>query len=242
MINLPLLQNVPVAGLTEPEAAHRIDEAYVNGHFLLHPQSSIIIREFASKGVSIVGEIAHPNIYPVPGPRSLVDIIALAGGLTPAADTHVTIKRQDGSFAKATIILPVDNGVLTLQNDVSVSPGDRIVIERAKMVYILGEVTRPGAYIMQVNGTLTVLQAIAYAGGTTRVAGENNTKLIRRSSSGYNTDNVPLHNMFKGRIADLSLQANDILYVPGSTARDFIVNAPAILGTLAGAAIYSVNR
>ena len=242
-VNLPLVGELPVAGLTEAEAAHRVDEAYLVGHFVLQPQASVIVREFASKGVSITGEVVKPNIYPVPGPRSLLDIIALAGGLTPAADTRIGIRRRDGTLDRAMVSLPVDNGSLTLEHDTSVAPGDRIVVQRAGMVYVLGEVARPGGYIMQVNGKISVLEALAAAGGFTRIAGENKSVVIeRRGGHGYSLQPLRLRDILKGKSGDFALEANDVIYIPSSEAKNFVVNAPQILGTLAGAAIYSLKN
>ncbi len=242
-VNLPLVGELPVAGLTEVEAAHRVDEAYLLGHFVLHPQASVIVREFASKGVSITGEVVKPNIYPVPGPRSLLDVIALAGGLTQAADTRIAIRRRDGTLDRALVFLPVDNGPLTLEHDTAVAPGDRIVVQRAGMVYVLGEVARPGGYLMQVNGKISVLQALAAAGGFTRIAGENKSVVIeRRGGKGYSLQPLRLRDILKGKSGDFALEANDVIYVPSSEAKNFVVNAPQILGTLAGAAIYSLKN
>ena len=241
-VNLPLLGDFPVADLSESEAAHRIDQEFVLHHVLLHPQTSVFIREFATKGVTIVGEVVHPSVYTIAGSRSLIDIIALAGGLTPRADTRITIERRNGTIDQAVIPLPFDNGLATLHNDTPIYAGDRIVVQRAGMIYVLGEVSRPGGYIMEQNGSITVLQALAAANGTTRVAGSNSAVLIHRTPGGYTTNALFLKDITKGKKPDFALQANDVIYIPESMLRNFAVNAPEILGTLAGAAIYSVNR
>ncbi len=241
-VNLPLLGDFPVADLSEAEAAHQIDQAFLLHHVLLHPQTAVFIREFATKGVTIVGEVVRPNVYAIAGSRSLIDIIALAGGLTPRADTRITIERRNGTIDQAIIPLPLDNGVLTLRNDTPVYAGDRIVVQRAGMIYVLGEVSRPGGYVMEQNGNITVLQAIAAANGTTRVAGSNSAVLIHRTPSGYTTGKLLLKDISRGKRPDFALQANDVIYIPESTLRNFVVNAPEILGSLAGAAIYSVNK
>ncbi len=240
-VNLPLLGELPVANLSEAEAAHRIDGAFLERRVLLRPQTSVLIREFATRGVTIVGEVVHPDIYPVAGPRSLVDVLALAGGLTPRADPHITIKHANGTIDEATIPLPEDNGAATLRNDIPVFAGDRIAVQRAGIVYVLGEVTRPGGYVMETNGTITVLQALAAANGITHIA-SGKALLIRPGASGPQTTPLLVRDILKGRKPDFALQANDVIYIPDSNARNFAINAPAIAGTLAGAAIYSVNR
>lgn len=240
-VNLPLLNDLAITGLSESEAAHRIDRAFVQAKILLHPQTSVLIRNFAARGVAITGEVVHPGLYPVAGPRSLFDIIAEAGGLTTMADTRVDIKRADGTMEHG-VRLPLDDGEKTLSSDVNISPGDRVIAKRAGSIFVLGEVTRPGGYLMQYDGNVTVLQAVAEASGTTRIAGENNAVLIRRIGNSFTTQPLKLREMYKGKQPDFALSAGDVIYVPGSTLRNFAVNAPEILGTLAGAAIYSVNH
>ena len=241
-IYLPIIGDIPVGNLSESEAAHSIDAAFLSAHVLLHPQTSVLIREFASKGVTVLGEVAHPNIYPIAGARSLVDVLALAGGFTSMANARVIIKRGSGAAGELTVDVPVDNGRMDLNNDVPVYPGDQVVVQRAGLVYVLGEVTRPGGYSMQPNGMITVLQAVAAANGTTRVSGEKKVVIIRRSASGYITQPVNLRAMYKGKASDFALEPNDVIYVPDSDLRNLVINAPAILGTLAGATIYSFNR
>jgi polysaccharide biosynthesis/export protein len=241
-VKLPLLPDVKIAGLSEASAARIIDTEYISRGFLLRPATSVLIHDFAVKGVSILGEVTRPGIYPIAGARSIVDVIALAGGLTVAADTRLIIRRTSGLVEVVTISLPLDDGAKTLGNDVEIFPGDRVVAQRAGTVYVLGDVGRPGGYVMQHNGMLTVLQAVAWASGTTRTSGENSAVLIRRSGETYTTSHLALRDMYKGKIADITLKPDDVIYVPSSNLRNFVVSAPQILGSLAGAAIYSVNR
>ena len=239
-INLPLLGDILVANLNEAEASRRVNDAYLQGGFVLRPQTSILIREFASKGVSVLGEVVHPGIYPVQGPRTVIDVLALAGGLTITADTRITI--QHGSIAKEqeTVTIPFDNASKSLASDVQVFPGDRVLVPRASLVYVLGDVTRPGGFVMQDNGKITILQAVAQANGTTKTAGENRVVLLRRNADSYSTLTVALRDIYKGRKPDIAMQPDDVLYVPSSNLRNFVVSAPQILGSLAGAAIYAV--
>ena len=241
-VYLPPLGIVHVAGLSEAAASQLLDNMYIGNHILLRPATTVLIRDFAARGVSILGEVLHPGIYPVAGPRSLVDVIALAGGLTISADSRVTIQHGDGTIDNAAISLPRENGAQTLADDVMVLPGYKIVVPRAGTVYVLGEVTRPGGYIMEHDGKITALQAIAAAQGTTRFSNEKHAFLIRRNGTGYTTQDLPIRAMYKGRSPDLPLNPEDVVYVPISNMRNFVFNAPNILGSLAGAAIYSVRQ
>lgn len=237
---LPLAGDLHLADLTASQAAHLIDESYKNGNFVLHPQSSVSITGFALNGVSVTGEVAKPGVYPVTGQRTLLDIIAMAGGLTAAADTRVTVQHIDGT-RESRVYLPADNAAIQLKDDVRVSPGDKILVPRAGTVYVLGEVTHPGGYLMPYNGRISVLQAIAQADGTLRTSATGNVFLIRRTDDSYTTQHISLHDLYEGKSADFPLVTGDVLYVPFSTAKNFVFNAPQILGALGGAAIYSVR-
>jgi polysaccharide export outer membrane protein len=159
-----------------------------------------------------------------------------------SADTHLTIQHGDGSLTTATVSMPREDGGKILANDVRVLPGDKVVAPRAGIVYILGEVTRPGGYIMQHDGRITVLQAVAAAEGTTRFSSEKNAYLIRRTGDTYQTEHISIRAMYKGKQLDLPLNPGDVVYVPLSNLRNFVFNAPGILGSLAGAAIYSIHN
>jgi protein involved in polysaccharide export with SLBB domain len=87
---MALIGNIDLAGLTGEEAAEAIARELRNRKLLLSPQVNVLIKEFASQGVSVIGEVQHPGVYQVLGSRSLLDLISMAGGLTSAADTRIT--------------------------------------------------------------------------------------------------------------------------------------------------------
>jgi polysaccharide export outer membrane protein len=240
-VKLPLIGNVPVAGLNTSAAAHQIDSLYRSGGFVLNPQSSVSILNFALNGVSVVGEVGKPGNYAVTGSRTLLDVISMAGGLTTSADTRIVVERSDGKI-EDTVDLPADSGTEMLRNDVLLSAGDKVVVQRAGMVYVLGDVGKPGGYLMHQNGKITVMQAIAFAGGSTRISAEKKAYLLQQNKSGYSTTVVSLRDMYKGKASDISMSSGDILYVPSSNVRNFVFNAPQVLGAIGGAAVYATSR
>ncbi len=133
-------------------------------NFLLQPQVNVLIEEYATQGVSVTGEVQHPGVYSVLGTRTLLDVISMAGGLTNTADTNITIRRRSGTEENVSVNLKNDDARTSLTNNVQVYPGDLVVVPRAGIVYVLGDVNRPGGFTMQNNGKITVLQALA-AGG-----------------------------------------------------------------------------
>ncbi len=242
-ISLPLIGRLKVLGLTPPEAAAAIEQAYASRQFVMHPQVSVFVEEYATQSVSVLGEVEHPGTFPLITAHSVMDVLALAGGLTPAADRHITIQHRTPSrgghdqAAKEEVFLP-NNSSTALSDERAVYPGDIVLVPKAGVVYVLGDVGRPGGYIMQDDSTLTVLQAVAMAAGTNRTAAEGRARLIRRSASGFVEMPLPLRDMQKGKAPDIALQHDDILWVPFSYGKNFAVSGATIVGSAGSAAVY----
>jgi polysaccharide export outer membrane protein len=237
--DLPLVigGNVHVAGVTPAQAAHIVEEALQEGHFLLHPKVAITVEEYATQKVSVVGEVKAPGAYAINTPRSVLDVLTLAGGLTDIADRKVLIERR-GTKERIPYFLS-NNADAALESAVEVNPGDSVLVPKAGIVYVLGDVVRPGGYAMTNNdGEITVLQLIARAGGTNHSAVPSHAKLIHKKGTAYIDEPLALSAMQKGHRADLPLQADDIIYVPFSYLRSFGMQASGIAGSLGSAAVY----
>jgi polysaccharide export outer membrane protein len=232
-----LIGHLHVGDLTTDEARDALAHKLVDGHFLVNPQVSVLIQEYGTQGVSVLGEVQKPGVYPVLGNRTLLDIISQAGGTTMYAGSSITVKRNsDGRLI--TIPLTI-NATNTLISDVRLQPGDKVIIPRASLVYVLGEVGRPGGFLMQNGGRMTVLQAVALAGGQTSTASISHARLIHKTDSGYTDTHIPLKKIMNGQEPDTELQANDILYVPNSSAKSLIYRTvPGIIQSTSSAAIY----
>ncbi|MGA2989019.1 MAG: SLBB domain-containing protein, partial [Candidatus Korobacteraceae bacterium] len=221
---LALLGSTQLGGLTGQEAADLIANELRGRHFLLRPQVNVLIKEFASKGVSVTGEVQHPGVYPVLGPRTLLDVLSLAGGLTNYADGNkIIIKHRSGTQEIVTAKLNNGDAELSVANDVQVFPGDLVLVPRAGVVYIMGSVNRPGGFIMQDSGKATLLQALAQAGGTSSGAAANKSVLLRKSATGgYATSKLRVGKISRGQDPDVELRPNDIVFVPSSRLKDVI--------------------
>ena len=223
-----------LAGLTTDQAGALIARKLKEGNYLLAPQVGVIIREYSTQGVSVLGEVKTPGVYGVAGGQSLLDVLAAAGGTTPLAGSEITVRRA-GDSSTLTVVLSKDAN-RSLSSNVRLYPGDKVIIPRSGLVYVLGEVGRPGGFVMENDGKLTLLQALAMAGGTTRTSSMGGSRLLRKGASGYSDIHIELSKMLKGREGDVQLQAEDILYVPGSTMKSaFTRAAPAVLAASSGA-------
>jgi polysaccharide biosynthesis/export protein len=237
---LPLLMggNVKVAHLTPAEAARSIEKVLLDGQFLLRPRVAVTVEEYATQKVSVLGEVKTPGAYAITTPRSVLDVLSLAGGLTDLADRRILIERK-GTNEKTPYFVS-NKADVAMDTAVRISPGDTLMVPKAGIVYVLGDVGRPGGYTMTNNAAqLSVLELVARAGGTNHTAVPSHARLIRKSADGsYKDLPLSLSEMQKGKKSDLPLEADDIVYVPFSYLRNFAVNASGLAASAASAAIY----
>jgi polysaccharide export outer membrane protein len=238
MVNLNLIGPAKVGGMTARQAGDWIAKQYTDHKYLIQPQVTVLIKEYATQGVSITGEVNRPGVYPVLTSRTVLDVISMAGGLTNMADTHVTIKHRSGSEDRLTVKLRADEAGAALDENAAVFPGDLVVVPRAGIVYVLGEVGRPGGLVMQDNGKMTLLQALAQAGGASYSSAMNGARLLHKTESGYVATQVKVGDMVNGKLNDIELARNDILYIPPSKMKHLAGNTQSVVNSAAGAMIY----
>jgi len=236
---LPLILGgqVKVATLTPAQAAHAIEVKLQEDHLLLHPRVAVAVEEYATQKVSVLGEVKLPGAYAIATSRSVLDVLTLAGGLTDLADRKILIERH-GSNEKTTYFVS-NQAAAALDTAVRINPGDTVVVPKAGIVYVLGDVARPGGYAITNNDSqLSALQLIAKAAGTNHTAVPSHARLIRKTADGYTNTALALSSMQKGKTPDLLLQTDDIVYVPFSYMRNFGSNATGIAASVGSAAIY----
>ncbi len=213
---LPLIDYVHVQGLTIEEAQSLISKRLEDGGFVRSPHVTIFVDEAESQGVTILGEVGKPGIYPDVVDHKLYEVISEAGGFTPSASRKIAIIRP-GLPEPIRVELPRNLGD-DLTGNVEVLPGDTITVPRAPIIYVVGDVNHPSGLLVD-NGVLTVLQAIALAGGTNHTAKMGGVRIIRKTPSGMTETRVQLKKMLEAKSPDIPLQADDILFVPVSGAR-----------------------
>jgi polysaccharide export outer membrane protein len=242
-IVLALVGNLSVQGLTPAQAAARIADKYRDGKFLLHPEVSVLVEEYATETVTIMGQVAHPGSFHIAAPRTLIDVLSLAGGLTEVADRHIVIERKakDNDQDERIRVFLSNRADAALNADVLVRPGDTVVVPKAGIVYVLGDVAHPGGYVMQNDSQLTVLQAIALAAGASKTASEKRVRLVRNVDGLTQSLDLPLRDMERGREPDVPLQANDILYVPFSLVKNISLGIANITAAASSALIYATH-
>ena len=216
-VSLPLLGEVQAGGLTprqlEMSLRDRLGEKYVQ-----NPQVSVFVRENGSKRVSVLGAVGKPGVYEMLGPRSLLQVLALAGGLTSEAGAELYVIRltEDGRSERTVVdvadLLASRDPVANLR----IEPSDvvSVPIERAHYVYVDGAVKSPGRIDQPASRPLTLLQAIAKCGGATERANLKKIQILRRSPDGTQRGIlVDVRKVRKGLEADPVLQDGDVVIV-----------------------------
>lgn len=237
-VHVPLIGSVKVLGLTTIQAGKLIEKELKDKGYYNNPQVYVSQHEFGgSRAISVLGEVEHPGTFPVIAPRKLFDMISAAGGTTPKAGRDILISHH-GNPDKVQKLTFSSDSDKQMDINVDVYPGDTIMVSKAPIVYVVGDVKLPGGFILDKSNGLTILQALALAQGSTNTSALGNSKLIRKTATGPHETQVNLKKILAGKAEDLKLEADDILFIPRSTAKATMQGMSAALQTAAGAAVY----
>ncbi len=236
---LPLVGKLHVGGMKAEGAAALIRQQFINGSYLRDPQVTVFIAEYATQNVSVLGEVKNPGIYPALGPHHLLDYISAAQGLTNLAGTRITITHAANPAAPEQV--KVTTGATpTPENNPEVFAGDTVYVERTGVIFVVGEVMRPGGFPMDHDGHLSILQAMALAQGTTPTAAKSAARLIRTNAQGRQEIPVNLKKILQSKSTDLAMQDNDILFIPSSAVKGAMRTVAQAIPTAAAATIYRI--
>lgn len=240
-VNLPLVGEMNVQGRTLKQFQDELAQKLVADDMVLHPQISVLVTEYATEGISVLGEVNQPGIYPLLGPQHLFDGIAAAGGLSSKAARTVKVVHKRAPDDPMVVELPMDlSSSASSAANIAIFPGDTIVVAKAGVVYVVGEVNKAGGFLMENNTRLTVLQAVALAQGITKFANLKKTQIVRRNSQGVQQITIGLDRILKGREPDHMLDADDILFIPTSGPKSFNKRlGDGAVAAAAAAAIYA---
>lgn len=239
-ISLPMLGIVDVGGLSIERAETLIERKLREKGLFNDPHATVFEREYATQGTSIAGEVQKPGIYPLLGSRNLYDAISAAGGTTPKAGRYALVTRRNDP--QHPIRVPLLSGMPdSMTNNVNVEPGDTIVVSKAGVVYVVGDVRQPGGFVMENSNGTTVLQAIALAQGIGPNAALNAARLIRKTQEGPKDVPLDLKKILAAKAPDTELQPDDVIFVPGSSGKSAAKRgAEAILQMATGVAIWRI--
>jgi polysaccharide export outer membrane protein len=218
-INLPLIGDVPVQGLTDVELADRL-KAILESKYVQRASVAVQVREFRSKPISVVGAVRQPGNLAFSGRWTLLEVLSAAGGLSEAhADKIYVLRRSDNGLSDQiaidvddlTVRADPDANIPIVANDLINVPGKVDVT-----VFCLGEVAHPGAVVFQSTERITMLTAIARAGGLTDRASKK-IQVQRRDRSGRDVQlEVDYKRIVAGKDRDFPLQSGDVVIVKES--------------------------
>lgn len=239
-VALPLAHDLPVAGLTAEQASRKIEARFREAAVLKDPHASVTVLESATQGITIMGEVRNPGVYPLVGARDLLDLISQAGGLNSQAGKDIIITHRSDLNHPITVRLGSKPGSPSGVN-VDIQPGDTIVVSHEGVVYVVGDVGKPGGFRIENNDRLTVLQAIALAQGANKTAALSRAKVIRKTETGREELPISLKKILANNAPDETLFDGDILFVPNSARKSALSSMEqVILPAAASAAIYRV--
>jgi polysaccharide export outer membrane protein len=239
-IRLTMIGRIKVSGLTiaqlEADLAKRLEV------YLLHPDVSVSIVEFRSQPVPVIGAVKAPGVQQVQGRKTLLELLSLAGGLDTTAGPTLKITRRlewgriplagatddpTGQFSVAELSLKSILEASNPEENILIRPYDVISVPRAETIYVIGQVQKSGGFVLNDREKVTVLQALSMAGGLDRVAQAQNARILRRQPGAATRTEiaVDLTRILSGKLPDVPMESEDILFVPNSLPKRAAIRA-----------------
>jgi polysaccharide export outer membrane protein len=227
MVAIPLVGQMAVRGKTTGDLERELNKRYAR--FIRNPQVGVLVTEFRQR-VSVMGAVQKPGVFELTGPRTVVDALALAGGVTEKAGNQVHVYRQDAAGARQSMVIDLTmlanstgetvNGGAHI--NMPLQAGDVVNVPQSGMFFVDGAVGKPGSYALGRNYTVT--QAVATAGGADPELADYEAVTINRRVSPEKVEIIPvdLKAISAGQAADLQLQADDVVLVPMSSFKYFV--------------------
>lgn len=207
-ITFPLIGQVEIGGVTPAAAEARIAGRLNAGGFVLNPQVNMVVSQFRSRMVSVLGQVTRPGRYPIEERSATVaDMLATAGGVLPTGGDEVVVVRKKGD-SEERLVVDLEAGILGggLGSKVELENDDTLYVPRAPIFYIYGEVQKPGQYRLERG--ITVMQAISAGGGLTLRGTDKRVRISRTDADGTTKE-------IEGKLND-PVRRNDVIYVKES--------------------------
>jgi polysaccharide biosynthesis/export protein len=253
-IDIPGVPNsIHAEGKSSIELSRTIRKAFIDAKQLRDPKVNVFIEEYRGSTISVVGAVSKPAVYPLQKRIKVIEALSMAGGALPGAGNTVTIVRGAASAEVTNTavgsvqIIPMTRLIKgeDLSANVEVRNGDVLNVSAAQVVYVVGAVNKPGGFVMSdPSSGVSAVQALALAEGFKPTASAHHAVIVRQSTSNNSRTEFPvdLDLMQKGKLTDLVLAPNDILYVPQSGAKQTLqVVSQVAMAAVTGIAYYGVG-
>ena len=232
LIRLPMLKRrIKAEGLMPAELETAIASALVAEGLIVDPFVTVNIAEYKSRPISVMGAVKQPLTFQADGPVTLLEALTKAGGLSPEAGSEILVSRaqssQDGSVT-ALVQRILVKGLVDAADpalNITLIGGEEVRVPEAGRVYVIGNVKKPGAFVVQDGVESTVLKMLAMSEGLMPYASKDAYIYRREANGSKNEIQIPLSKIMDRKAPDAALLANDILYVPDNKGRRMTLGA-----------------
>jgi len=229
MIVVPLVGELNVKGMTVADVQRELAKLY--SKYIRNPQVGVMVTEYRQR-VSVMGAVQKPGVFELTGPKTVIDMLALAGGVTEKAGNQVHVYRQDDKGNRQSMVIDLmvlanNTGAVTDGKNVQavnmpMLAGDVVNVPQSGMFFVDGAVGKPGSYALGRNYSLR--QALATAGGVDAELADYSAVTINRrhAADKMETISVDLNSVIAGTATDPQVQPDDVILVPMSGFKYFV--------------------
>jgi polysaccharide biosynthesis/export protein len=251
-IQVPLVGRVHVAGLTVQQAEKELNIRL--SKYIKNPQAALDVKELRSQPASVLGAVNTPGVHQVSGRKTLLEMISMAGGIRADAGYSIRITRQvdwgciplpgatldaSGRYSVAQVNLQDIMSAKRPEENIQILPQDVVTVPKAELVYVAGAVKKSGAFILGEQERMSVLKAISLAEGFGTAPDPRHARIVRKVGDKQEEIPVDLKKLLQGKGSDVTMQGNDILFIPDSTGKKVALRImEAAIQTGTGLAIY----
>lgn len=238
-VSVPLIGPMKAEGLTPQQFQLKLTEALKTQ--FRDPQISFTSIDVKSKPVSVLGAVNKPGVEQADGQRTLLELLSMAGGIRTDAGNVIKVTRAStGASTFPPEVRPTLSGDSVIAEipisslfegknpalNITVFPGDVITVPKGKLVYVVGNVVKPGGFVVSESDDLTVLRALSLAEGLQSFTDTAHARILRASANGQRVEQlVDVKKLMDGKSEDIRLQPDDILFLPSSTTKKVTARA-----------------
>jgi polysaccharide export outer membrane protein len=253
-LGLPIIGHVQAAGLTVAKLEEVIKDRLKR--VVQAPDVIVTVTGFGSQPVSVLGSVTTPGIVQIGGQKDLFQVLSLAGGLAPDAGYQITITRDlkwgalplsdahldaTGQYSIGSVKITNLLNFSNTTDNIMILPNDKIAVPTSDRVYAVGNLTKPGGFLLNQHESISALQVVSLAEGFSKSAAPQRAKILRVVPGSPNRMEIAvnLKALVQGKIPDIQLKPDDILFVPNSSLKSAGNTAITALTGAAGAIVYA---
>jgi polysaccharide export outer membrane protein len=236
-VPFPILGSFHIGGLNSASAASALAQVLKDRNLMLDPVITVTV-DSLSTGITILGEVHNPGIYPPPGKHQLSDLLAIAGGMMTTTGRIIEITNDNNPGKKD--FVSWDPTMHNTENfDRPVHAGDRVLVRSCGVIYVGGNMMKPGAYPLCGSKHMTLSEVMALAGGVAPNSKLSKTYLVRTQPDGTKVvEQIDIKKVLTSHVSDPMVQEDDIIYVSPSPIKAILKSAAAFALTLAPSLLY----